>query len=116
MTSADKGTSISLDGQKYIDPANGIAGVPSSSHGSYGYVFVQVAGIDDRGATFVGKTPIPDPLPVPVSSGTVVIYSMRRTDTGAVGGYAHWVNTTGNDAGAPAPIGVVGNSVIVTTF
>ena len=54
-------------------------------------------------------------LPIPITAGTIY-YSMRRTDTGATGGYAHWVNTTGDASGAPAPIGTVGSPVIVTTF
>lgn len=152
-----------IDDEKLIDPGNGVFGLPSSAHGSYGFVFVMsLSAQDDRGASYyVGqvkrssatgvlgsptsaygsygdqfetsldsvtdlgftiqeKTPVASgffvPTPIIGVGGKTTYYSMRRTDTGAVGGYAHWVNTTGDATGAPAAIGTVGSPVIITTF
>ena len=118
MASVNQGITICLDGQLKIDPAQGVVGNPSSAHGSYTPIYaVGLTGRDDRGATAQPKDPAPLPFTVPTPLlGPPTYYSMRRTDTGAVGGYAHWVNTTGTSAGAPAAIGVVGPPQILAVY
>jgi len=114
-TRDDRGVTVSLDGQTKIDPAQGV-NIPSSAHGSYSPIY-SISIRDDRGSTAQPKDPAALPFTVPTPLlGATVYYSMRRTDTGAVGGYAHWVNTTGTTAGAPAAIGSVGAPQILAIY
>ena len=59
--------------------------------------------------TELGLVPLGVESVAPVQK--VVHYQMRRSDTGVMGGYAFWVNITGDTQGAPAAVGTVGPAV-----
>ncbi len=105
----------------YITSAAGVHYYDFSTYLDAGYrlgrsagLFGGTGGIDsDTGSSGATQG---DAGTLPIPENTVIFYSMRRTDTGAVGGYAHWVNTTGDATGAPAAIGTVGQPVIIATW
>ena len=119
MASVDQGISLRFASENYVDKAQGIVGNPAGNIGSYGWVVVSITtGVDSRDISINFKSPggssfVSGITPLLYSA---LFYSMRRTDTGAVGGYAHWVNTTGTASGAPAPIGTVGAPQILAVF
>lgn len=48
--------------------------------------------------------------------GQVTYYKMQATCSSSPSGYISWVNTTGNDQGRPACLGIVGPSVIAAQW
>lgn len=53
---------------------------------------------------------------VEMGGSVVVTYLMMQPDSGAPSGYLKWTNTTGDAQGRPAPTGVLGDMMVVTTW